>query len=110
MSRLIRIVCSSLALAVGAAALDAQQPTQPAQPAAPNAAQPPAQRQQQQLPVLPANGWRIDMSHSAVTFRVRHLGISWVNGRFTASQGQLIFDPANPPAPVLLRPLPPTRP
>jgi len=54
--------------------------------------------QQPQLPPLPANGWRLDLSHSAVTFRVRHLGISWVNGRFTTWQGELIFDPANPTA------------
>lgn len=55
------------------------------------AAQPP-----QQGPPLPAHGWRIDLGHSAVTFRVRHLGISWVNGRFSTWQGELIFDPANP--------------
>ena len=42
------------------------------------------------------HGWRIDLGHSAVTFRVRHLGISWVNGRFSTWQGELIFDPANP--------------
>ena len=45
---------------------------------------------------LPPNGWRIDMNHSAVTFRVRHLGISWVNGRFKSWTGALIFDPAHP--------------
>ena len=45
---------------------------------------------------LPPNGWRIDMNHSAVTFRVRHLGISWVNGRFKTWTGTLIFDPAHP--------------
>jgi polyisoprenoid-binding protein YceI len=56
------------------------------------AAQQPAQ------PPLPTNGWRIDLSHSAVSFRVRHLGISWVNGRFTAWQGALIYDPADPTA------------
>lgn len=44
---------------------------------------------------LPPNGWRIDMNHSAVTFRVRHLGISWVNGRFKTWTGSLVFDPAN---------------
>ena len=56
-------------------------------------AQPP-----QQGPPLPPHGWRIDLGHSAVTFRVRHLGLSWVNGRFTTWQGELIFDPANPTA------------
>ena len=56
------------------------------------------QAQQPQQPPLPANGWRIDLSHSAVSFRVRHLGISWVNGRFTDWQGELVYDPANPAA------------
>jgi polyisoprenoid-binding protein YceI len=45
---------------------------------------------------LPPNGWRFDMNHSAVTFRVRHLGISWVNGRFKTWTGTLVFDPASP--------------
>ncbi|MEX2182672.1 MAG: YceI family protein [Gemmatimonadaceae bacterium] len=54
--------------------------------------------QQPAPPPLPPNGWRVDMAHSAVTFRVRHLGISWVNGRFTGWQGELTFDPANPTA------------
>ena len=73
-----------------AAPVAAQQapPAQPAQQ--PQQAQPPAP--------LPPNGWRIDMSHSAVTFRVRHLGISWVNGRFLSWQGELVYDPANPTA------------
>lgn len=59
------------------------------------AAQQPGQQPQ---PPLPPNGWRIDLSHSAVTFRVRHLGISWVNGRFNTWQGELVFDPADPTA------------
>lgn len=56
----------------------------------------PGAQQQPAQPPLPPNGWRIDMAHSAVTFRVRHLGISWVNGRFTSWQGDLVFDPADP--------------
>ncbi len=61
-------------------------------------ATPAVAQQGQAAPPLPPNGWRIDMGHSAVTFRVRHLGISWVNGRFQGWQGELIFDPANPTA------------
>ena len=33
-----------------------------------------------------------------MTFRVRHLGISWVNGRFNTWNGSLVYDPANPTA------------
>jgi polyisoprenoid-binding protein YceI len=55
-----------------------------------------AQQAQPQAAPLPPNGWRIDMAHSSVTFRVRHLGISWVNGSFADWQGELVFDPANP--------------
>jgi polyisoprenoid-binding protein YceI len=84
------MICSSLALALTATAAGAQQ-TAP-QPA------PQQARPQQQVAPLPANGWRIDMSHSAVSFRVRHLGISWVNGRFTRWSGELVYDPANPTA------------
>jgi polyisoprenoid-binding protein YceI len=78
---------------VAASAVGAQQQTQQPtqQPASP------AQQRPQAAP-LPPNGWRIDMAHSAVTFRVRHLGISWVNGRFTEWQGELVYDPANPTA------------
>jgi len=47
---------------------------------------------------LPPNGWRIDYGHSGINFRVRHLGISWVNGSFRTWQGELIYDPARPEA------------
>lgn len=51
---------------------------------------PPAQ------PPLPPNGWRVDRAHSGVTFRVRHLAISWVSGTFTDWDADLVYDPANP--------------
>jgi len=54
--------------------------------------------QQSAAPPLPPHGWRVDLSHSGVSFRIRHLGISWVNGRFNNWQGELTFDPANPTA------------
>ncbi|HVH39049.1 MAG TPA: YceI family protein [Gemmatimonadaceae bacterium] len=65
-----------------------------AQQAAPQGA---PQAAPQQAP-LPPHGWRFDTGHSAVTFRVRHLGISWVNGRFNTWNGSLVYDPANPTA------------
>ena len=44
------------------------------------------------------NRWTSDPAHSAVTFRVRHLGISWVNGAFRQWTGELTYDPAAPEA------------
>ena len=86
MHRVIRSLL--IAALVPLATVAAQQPGQPAGP-------PPGQ--QQQAP-LPPNGWRIDMGHSGVHFRVRHLGISWVNGEFKTWTADLIFDPAHPEA------------
>lgn len=37
----------------------------------------------------------IDPSHSEITFRVKHLGISWVRGRFTEFEGTVEADPEN---------------
>jgi len=45
---------------------------------------------------LPPNGWRVDVNHSGVTFRVRHLGISWVNGQFRDWAAELVYDPDRP--------------
>ena len=59
---------------------------------------PAAAQQGPPAPPLPPHGWRVDMGHSAVSFRVRHLGISWVNGRFQSWTGELVYDPANPAA------------
>ena len=74
------------ALLVAPAIAVAQQPAAPPQGA-------PAGQQQ---PPLPPNGWRLDPGHSAVSFRVRHLGISWVNGEFRNWTMDLIYDPAHP--------------
>lgn len=37
-----------------------------------------------------------DVAHSTVGFRVRHLGISWVNGRFTRFSSTFTWDPDDP--------------
>jgi polyisoprenoid-binding protein YceI len=80
-----------LALASASAfPLAAQNPASPAP-------QGPPQGQQPQAP-LPPNGWRVDPNHSAITFRVRHLGITWVNGKFGSWASELVYDPANPEA------------
>lgn len=45
---------------------------------------------------LPAGSWELDASHTSVSWRVRHMGISWYVGRFDAVDASLDFDPAEP--------------
>ena len=40
--------------------------------------------------------WQIDYAHSDISFTVRHMMISKVNGRFTDWSGTIDFDPQNP--------------
>ncbi len=40
--------------------------------------------------------WQIDYTHSDISFTVRHMMISKVNGRFTDWSGTIDFDPENP--------------
>src|SRR3954463_2955083 len=40
--------------------------------------------------------WKIDASHSAVHFSVRHMVVSKVRGRFSRFEGDIAFDEANP--------------
>lgn len=87
MSRVLR---SLAILAFAPVVLAAQQPAPASAPQGPPAAQ-------NQAP-LPPNGWRLDLGHSAVNFRVRHLGIAWVNGEFRSWTMDLVYDPANPTA------------
>jgi polyisoprenoid-binding protein YceI len=87
-----RIMRSLVLAAITPIVAAAQQPAPPA-----GAPQGPPPGAQNQAP-LPPNGWRIDMGHSAISFRVRHLGISWVNGEFKTWTGDLVFDPAHPQA------------
>jgi len=75
-----RLVCVLATLACGSLAAQA--------PSAPQTA-PPAARP------APTNRWSADPAHSAVAFRVRHLGITWVNGSFGQWTPDLNFDPAN---------------
>lgn len=49
-------------------------------------------------PVTHSNRWTTDPSHSAVGFRVRHLGITWVNGTFRQWSADFSYDPADPEA------------
>ncbi len=45
---------------------------------------------------LPAGDWRLDPGHASVTWRIRHLGLSWYTARFDRADASLSFDPANP--------------
>jgi polyisoprenoid-binding protein YceI len=49
-------------------------------------------------PSTPTTHWSADPAHSAVTFRVRHLGITWVNGNFGQWTADLAYDPQHPEA------------
>jgi len=49
-------------------------------------------------PPAPTNHWAADPAHSAIGFRVRHLGITWVNGTFGQWTAELNYDPARPEA------------
>lgn len=48
------------------------------------------------LPALAAEEFRIDPEHSFIHFRVSHLGIAWVQGRFNRFEGEFAFDEQNP--------------
>ena len=39
--------------------------------------------------------WEVDKSHSQVGFKVRHLGLSYVDGEFTDYEATIRFDPAD---------------
>jgi polyisoprenoid-binding protein YceI len=40
--------------------------------------------------------WNIDTTHSSVEFGVKHLGISWIKGRFLVLRGTIEFDADHP--------------
>lgn len=50
------------------------------------------------LPAAAAAGDALDVDpvHSTVIFRVRHLGISWFQGRFNDLSGSIVFDESKP--------------
>jgi polyisoprenoid-binding protein YceI len=43
--------------------------------------------------VVRADNYQIDPMHTAVTFKVSHLGLSWVHGRFNKVSGNFTIDP-----------------
>ncbi len=52
----------------------------------------------QPAPPAATNHWAADPAHSAIAFRVRHLGITWVNGTFGQWTAELNYDPTKPEA------------
>jgi polyisoprenoid-binding protein YceI len=43
-----------------------------------------------------ADDYAIDAAHSAAVFRVSHIGLSWIYGRFDTVSGSFSVDPQNP--------------
>ena len=39
--------------------------------------------------------WTIDTTHASATFKVQHLGISWVRGQVFGMKGEIEYDPTN---------------
>jgi polyisoprenoid-binding protein YceI len=57
----------------------------------------PAIRTVNGVELLAAGTWAIDVSHSSVTFKVKHLGLAKTRGRFTGFEGTVAIgeDPSN---------------
>ena len=47
--------------------------------------------------VASAAEYKVDLSHSAINFKTKHLGISWLTGRFNKFEGTMSYDPAAGP-------------
>jgi polyisoprenoid-binding protein YceI len=45
--------------------------------------------------VRAADDYALDAMHSAVTFKISHLGLSWIHGRFNDVAGNFTIDPDN---------------
>ncbi|RME28050.1 MAG: polyisoprenoid-binding protein [Deltaproteobacteria bacterium] len=45
-----------------------------------------------------ASTWQIDPKHTTVGFKVKHMMVSYVEGRFHEVEGTVEYDPANPTA------------
>ena len=48
--------------------------------------------------VAQAADYKIDPAHSFIQFRISHLGIGWMVGRFNTLEGDFTYDPAAGPA------------
>ena len=48
------------------------------------------------LPALAADTYQLDPAHTSVVFKVKHLGVTNVYGRFNGPTGTFVFDEASP--------------
>lgn len=40
--------------------------------------------------------FKVDSAHTAVRFKISHIGFSWIHGRFNDVSGRFTYDPENP--------------
>jgi polyisoprenoid-binding protein YceI len=45
------------------------------------------------LPALSADDYTVDTAHAGVTFKISHVGLSWIPGRFDKFAGSFMIDP-----------------
>jgi polyisoprenoid-binding protein YceI len=57
-----------------------------------------AEQTPQTLRSLPAGAYQLEKPHASLTFRVKHLGLSYYTARFADFDATLEFDPASPTA------------
>ena len=48
------------------------------------------------LPAFAAETYKLDPAHTSIVFRVKHLGIAYVYGRFNGPTGSFVFDESSP--------------
>jgi polyisoprenoid-binding protein YceI len=44
----------------------------------------------------PADDYKVDPAHAGINFKIAHLGLSWIQGRFDEFSGEFTIDPSNP--------------
>ncbi len=49
-------------------------------------------------PVLAADTYKVDPVHSALVFKIKHLGVAFVWGRINNAEGTIVYDPDDPAA------------
>jgi polyisoprenoid-binding protein YceI len=48
------------------------------------------------VPARAADSYAVDPAHSCVSFKIQHLGISWIHGRFNEFSGNFSLDKTDP--------------